>query len=140
MRKLLLLNLLINEQPVSLRKQIRIQKLLMLSLMSCHLIKYKLFLIVRLVKRLGISFKPKMKEYNLLRSLDLGVISNCEIAKEAWDKLQTKNEGTQSVKKSRLRRLTTDFENLTMHDDETISVFYASVCDIANESYALGKV
>lgn len=77
--------------------------------------------------------------FNAVSMNQMKVIANCEIAKEGWDKLQTKNEGTQSVKKSRLRILTTDFENLVMNDDETVADFHAKICDIANESYALGE-
>ncbi|XP_062103169.1 uncharacterized protein LOC133814190 [Humulus lupulus] len=66
-------------------------------------------------------------------------IANCDIAKDAWDKLQTKNEGTKNVKKSRLRSLTTEFENLAMRDDESVTEFHARLCDITNESFALGE-
>ncbi|XP_062114816.1 uncharacterized protein LOC133827603 [Humulus lupulus] len=66
-------------------------------------------------------------------------ITNCEIAKDAWDKLQTKNEGTKNVKNSRLRSLTTEFENFTMTDDESITEFHARLCDITTESFALGE-
>ncbi|XP_062100847.1 uncharacterized protein LOC133806773 [Humulus lupulus] len=66
-------------------------------------------------------------------------IENCEIAKDAWDKLQTINEGTKNVKKSRLRSLTTEFENLTMRDDESITEFHARLCDITNEYFSLGE-
>lgn len=31
------------------------------------------------------------------------------------------------------------FEELSMHDDETIKEFNAKLCDIANETYALRK-
>ena len=68
------------------------------------------------------------------------IIANCEVAKDAWDKLQVKNEGTDLVKKTRLRRLVTDFENLVMHEDETITDFHGRLCDVSNECYALGKV
>ncbi|KAG5565754.1 hypothetical protein RHGRI_001616 [Rhododendron griersonianum] len=41
-------------------------------------------------------------------------IANCEIAKEAWDILVTCHEGTDVVKQSKLQRLTTEFEIVTM--------------------------
>lgn len=34
----------------------------------------------------------------------------------------------------------TDFENLVMHEDETITDFHGRLCDVSNECYALGKV
>ncbi|XP_031283169.1 uncharacterized protein LOC116141838 [Pistacia vera] len=43
-------------------------------------------------------------------------------------------------KKTRLKRLTTDYENLIMHDDESITDFYGLLCDITNECFALGKI
>ncbi|XP_060965320.1 uncharacterized protein LOC133034284 [Cannabis sativa] len=58
---------------------------------------------------------------------------------EAWEKLKIKNEGTDAVKKSRLRALAKAFENLTMEEDESVAEFHAKLCDISNESYALGK-
>ena len=35
--------------------------------------------------------------------------------------------------------LTTRFEELHMKDDETLADFYSRLCDIANESFALGE-
>ncbi|XP_031261281.1 uncharacterized protein LOC116119476 [Pistacia vera] len=67
-------------------------------------------------------------------------IANCETTKDAWDRLQVKNEGTDIVKKTRLRRLITDYENLVMHDDETIADFRGRLCDVTNECFALGKI
>ena len=66
-------------------------------------------------------------------------ISSCETAKEAWDILQTTFEGSGDVKRNKLLSLTTRFENLRMHDDESLSEFYTKLCDIANESFVLGE-
>ncbi|XP_060968704.1 uncharacterized protein LOC133036209 [Cannabis sativa] len=77
--------------------------------------------------------------FNAVSTNQLKVIANCEIAKEAWEKLKIKNEGTDAVKKSRLRALAKAFENLTMEEDESVAEFHAKLCDISNESYALGK-
>ena len=78
--------------------------------------------------------------FNAVSINQMKIIANCEIAKDAWDKLQIKNEGTDIVKKTRLRRLITDFENLSMLEDETITDFHGRICDLSNECYALGKV
>ena len=48
-------------------------------------------------------------------------------------------EGTNAVCESRLELLTTKFENLWMSEKETINDFNGKWCDIANESFALGK-
>ena len=67
------------------------------------------------------------------------LISSSEMTKEAWDILQTMFEGSGDVKHNKLLSLTTRFENLRMHEDETLSDFYTKLCDIANESFALGE-
>ena len=77
--------------------------------------------------------------FNAVSTNQLKVIANCEVARDAWDKLRIKNEGTDAVKKSRLRSLAKSFENLTMEEEETVAEFHAKLCDISNESYALGK-
>uniref|UniRef100_A0A803PRG0 Integrase catalytic domain-containing protein n=1 Tax=Cannabis sativa TaxID=3483 RepID=A0A803PRG0_CANSA len=80
-----------------------------------------------------------MSETDVTRILELKVLANCEIAKETWEKLKIKNEGTDAVKKSRLRGLTKAFENLSMEEDDSVAEFHAKLCDISKESYALEK-
>ncbi|CAM8995220.1 unnamed protein product [Rhodiola kirilowii] len=67
------------------------------------------------------------------------MISTCEIAKAAWDILQTAHEGTTKVKISRMETLTSKFENMRMQEDETIADFNTRVLDISNEAFALGE-
>ncbi|CAM8940784.1 unnamed protein product [Rhodiola kirilowii] len=67
------------------------------------------------------------------------MISTCEIAKKAWDILQTADEGTTKVKISRIETVTSKFENLRMQKDETIGDFNTRVLDISNEAFALGE-
>ncbi|CAM8966753.1 unnamed protein product [Rhodiola kirilowii] len=67
------------------------------------------------------------------------MISTCEIAKKAWDVLQTAHEGTTKVKISRMEMVTSKFKNLRMQEDETIADFNTRVLDISNESFALGE-
>ena len=64
------------------------------------------------------------------------LIFSCETAKEAWEILQTTFEGSDDVKRNKLLSLTICFENLRMHDDESLSDFYNKLYDIANESFA----
>ena len=47
-------------------------------------------------------------------------ISLTEIAKEAWTILQTTYKGTKAVKDSKLQRLTTNFEEIKMEEDDLI--------------------
>ena len=67
------------------------------------------------------------------------LISTCETAKEAWEILQTNFEGSGDVKRNKLTSLTTRFEELRMEENETLSGYYTKLCDIANESFALGE-
>ncbi|CAM8984437.1 unnamed protein product [Rhodiola kirilowii] len=67
------------------------------------------------------------------------MISTCEIAKTAWDILQTAHEGTTKVKISRMETVTSKFENLRMQEDETIADFNTRILDISNEAFALGE-
>ena len=67
------------------------------------------------------------------------LIYSCEMAKEARDILQTMFEGSSDIKRNKLLSLTTRFENLRIHEDETLFDFYTKLCDIANESFALGE-
>ncbi|CAM8890146.1 unnamed protein product [Rhodiola kirilowii] len=67
------------------------------------------------------------------------MISTCEVAKKAWDILQTAHEGTTKVKISRMEMVKSKFENLRMQEDETIADFNTRVLDISNESFALGE-
>ncbi|XP_060974085.1 uncharacterized protein LOC133039254 [Cannabis sativa] len=91
------------------------------------------------MERANFNSKALHALFNAVSTNQLKVIANCEIAKEAWEKLKIKNEGTDAVKKSRLRALAKSFENLTMEEDESVAEFHAKLCDISNESYALGK-
>ena len=67
------------------------------------------------------------------------LISTCEVAKEAWETLETAHEGTKAVRLSKLQILTSRFENLRMKEEESISDFNSKICDIANEAFALGE-
>ncbi|CAM8948309.1 unnamed protein product [Rhodiola kirilowii] len=67
------------------------------------------------------------------------MISTCEIAKKAWDILQTAHEGTTKAKISRMETVTAKFEKLRMQEDETIADFNTRVLDISNEAFALGE-
>ena len=65
-------------------------------------------------------------------------ISSTETAKEAWTILRTTYEGTKAVKDSKLQRLTTNFEEIKMEEDETFDEFCAKLKDIVNTTFNLG--
>ena len=66
-------------------------------------------------------------------------ISSTETVKEAWTILQTTYEGTKVVKDSKLQRLTTNFEEIKMEEDESFDEFYAKLKDIVNLAFNLGE-
>ena len=57
-------------------------------------------------------------------------ICMCEVAKEARDILETIHDGTTSVKRSKLQRLTSAIDTLFMRDDKMFDDFYAKLSDI----------
>ncbi|CAM8997154.1 unnamed protein product [Rhodiola kirilowii] len=67
------------------------------------------------------------------------LIINCEVAKEAWDILQTAFEGTDKVRNSRMHAVTTKFEEMKMKESETIAEYNTRVLELSNEASALGK-
>ncbi|CAM8880355.1 unnamed protein product [Rhodiola kirilowii] len=77
--------------------------------------------------------------FSVVDGKNFKIISNFEIAKTAWDILQTAHEGTTKFKISRIEMVTSKFESLKMKEDETIADFNTIVLDIANESFALGE-
>ena len=66
-------------------------------------------------------------------------ISSTEIAKEAWIILQTTYEGTKAVKDLKLQRLTVNFEDIKMEEDESFDEFYSKLKDIVNSTFNLGE-
>ncbi|CAM8905243.1 unnamed protein product [Rhodiola kirilowii] len=67
------------------------------------------------------------------------LIINCEVAKEAWDILQTAFKGTDKVRNSRMQAVTTKFEEMKMKESESIAEYNTRVLELSNEVSALGK-
>ncbi|XP_075515871.1 uncharacterized protein LOC142550682 [Primulina tabacum] len=65
------------------------------------------------------------------------LITNCISAKEAWHILQKHCEGSESVRRTKLRLLTSKFESLRMEENETIVKYDRRLRDIANEAFSL---
>ncbi|CAA0822378.1 Unknown protein, partial [Striga hermonthica] len=75
-----------------------------------------------------------------LRSLGKGVWEiQCKTAKDAWQILQRQFEGSMDVKASRLKRVTLEFDEIRMRDEETIDIYYAKFCDLVNQGAMLGE-
>jgi hypothetical protein len=66
-------------------------------------------------------------------------ISNCEIAKDAWQILETTYEGTKLVKSVKLQMLISKFEEIKMQEEETFGEFYTKISDLRNSMVSLGK-
>ncbi|KAH6830626.1 hypothetical protein C2S53_010182 [Perilla frutescens var. hirtella] len=66
------------------------------------------------------------------------IVCNCTTAYQAWNILQIHCEGSISVRQTKLRLLTSKFETLRMLEDETISMYTERLCEVSNESTALG--
>ena len=66
-------------------------------------------------------------------------ISSIETVKEAWTILQTTYEGTKAVKDLKFQRLTTNFEEIKMEEDESFDEFYAKLKNIVNSAFNLEK-
>ena len=66
-------------------------------------------------------------------------ISHITVAKEAWEILETTNEGTKKVKDTKLQMLTTKFEELKMGDDESFDSFYGKLNEIVIAKLNLSK-
>jgi len=66
-------------------------------------------------------------------------VQGCTSAKEAWNILETAFEGTSYVKQTRLDILASEFENLTMENEESIEEFSSWLSSISQEAIVLGK-
>ena len=66
-------------------------------------------------------------------------ISSIEVVKETWTILETTYEGTKAVKTVKLQRLTINFEEIRMEEDETFDEFYAKLKNILNFAFNLGE-
>ncbi|XP_073041764.1 uncharacterized protein [Primulina eburnea] len=66
------------------------------------------------------------------------LITTSVCAKDAWEILQKHCEGSASVRKTRLRMVTSKFESLRMEDKESILEYDCRLRQLSNESHGLG--
>ena len=66
-------------------------------------------------------------------------ISHVTIAKEAWKILEMTYEGTKKVKDTKLKMLTTRFEELKMSEDELFDSFYGKLNEVVIGKFNLGE-
>ena len=62
----------------------------------------------------------------------------CTTMKEVWDKLKSINEGDDKVKKEKLKTFSTQFETLTMKDEEDVATYLLRVDEIVKYIARLG--
>ncbi|XP_073119679.1 uncharacterized protein [Henckelia pumila] len=77
----------------------------------------------------------------MFTSVDMNMfnlIGTCTCARDAWEKLQTHCEGSASVKKTRMRLITSKFEKMRMEESETIMEYNGRLKSLANEACVLG--
>ena len=77
--------------------------------------------------------------FSAVINVEFKKISSTETAKEAWTILQTTYEGTKAVKDSKFQRLTTNFEEIKIEEDESFDEFYAKLKNIVNSAFNLGQ-
>ncbi|XP_073131837.1 uncharacterized protein, partial [Henckelia pumila] len=78
---------------------------------------------------------------SIFTSLDsnmFSLVTNCVCAKQDWEKLQMHCEGSESVRRTKRRILTTQFENMRMEESETIDDYERRLRKIENEAIDLG--
>ena len=78
--------------------------------------------------------------FNAVSMEEFKRISNVEVARTAWNILQTMHEGTKAVKINKLQQLTFKFESIRMSDDESFDEFYAKLNNIVNSAYNLDEI
>ncbi|XP_073129031.1 uncharacterized protein [Henckelia pumila] len=77
----------------------------------------------------------------MFTSVDMNMfnlIGTCTCARDSWEKLQTHCEGSASVKKIRMRLITSKFEKMRMEESETIMEYNGRLKSLANEASILG--
>jgi hypothetical protein len=83
----------------------------------------------------------KVKNY-LFQSIDrtiLETILTRNTAKDIWDSMRSKYQGSTKVKRAQLQALRREFEVLGMKDNESIDEYFARTLAIANRMSANGE-
>ena len=91
------------------------------------------------IKAANFNSKALNALFSAVMNEEFKKISSTETVKEALTILQTTYEGTKVVKDSKLQRLTTNFEEIKMEEDESFDKFYAKLKDIVNSTFNLKK-
>ena len=91
------------------------------------------------------QLKELEKNHKALRLLTIGLgdsdkkILSSLTAKEKWDALEKIHAGSEDVKQDRISALTQDYNNLRMHEKETIEEFQTRFMSLVNSLTYLGE-
>jgi hypothetical protein len=83
----------------------------------------------------------KVKNY-LFQSIDRAILETILVrdsAKDIWDAMKRKYQGSTKVKRAQLQALRREFEILTMKDSETVDEYFSRTLAIANRMTAHGE-
>ncbi|XP_073121637.1 uncharacterized protein [Henckelia pumila] len=90
-----------------------------------------------------LSFNAKTINAIFFFSVDMrmfSLITDCVTAKDAWHTLQENYEGSESVKRTRMRLLNSKFENIRMSKDETIFEYDQRLRELVTEAFNLEEL
>ncbi|KAK1379814.1 hypothetical protein POM88_026558 [Heracleum sosnowskyi] len=89
------------------------------------------------------SIAKDAKVRHLLHSALYNVMSNrvigCKTAKEIWDALEVRCQGTSAIKKNRKTILTHEYEHFDSRPDETLTETYDRFCKLLNDLSLVDK-
>lgn len=89
------------------------------------------------------SIAKDAKVRHLLHSALDNVMSNkviaCKTAKEIWDAIEVRCQGTEAIKKNRKRILTQEYEHFDSKPDETMTETYDRFCKLLNDLSLVDK-
>ncbi|GAU29090.1 hypothetical protein TSUD_58560 [Trifolium subterraneum] len=83
----------------------------------------------------------KVKNY-LFQAIDRSILETIlqrDTAKEIWDSMRSKYQGSNKVKRAQLQALRKDFEVLAMKESESVDDYFARTLAIANRMNAFGE-
>ncbi|XP_009595633.1 uncharacterized protein [Nicotiana tomentosiformis] len=86
-----------------------------------------------------VNAKARNLLYNAISGEEYEKISNCDTAKEMWDKLEVTYEGTGKVKETHINMLVHDYELFQMKEGESIEEMFARFSKIISDLKAFGK-
>ena len=66
-------------------------------------------------------------------------VMQLKTAKEIWDKIVLRYEGDEQVKREKLKTLRIQYENLRMHNDESVANYFLRIDEIVNCMKNLGE-